>query len=275
MCLGCNILNALGGSPVLKPPVYPGPLPGDIGSNGQPLTIHLLPFSKNSMSQALDIEEPTVVIEIPVIPPPATIGTFYGQLDAFLSNLRPSAWAVGRNQLDDRQFYAGQIFAVNNYDDARRAIRDIVSEGEGSKKSPLDFKREVAHYYRFKEVFLNQILTKDPNPTGYAWAGELGVEWDAVYPAIGDPGLHDFSLDPPEARAAQDACDEAFTRMVESLQAAVNGCDGQLGNAVRAMFELRLAARRAFTTPLADPGKVAGPCFRCVPRELKANDECP
>ena len=30
MCLACNILNALGGHPLLNPPTYPGPLPGDI-----------------------------------------------------------------------------------------------------------------------------------------------------------------------------------------------------------------------------------------------------
>jgi hypothetical protein len=30
MCLACNILNALGGNPVIQVQAYPGPLPGDI-----------------------------------------------------------------------------------------------------------------------------------------------------------------------------------------------------------------------------------------------------
>jgi hypothetical protein len=71
-----------------------------------------------------------------------------------------SQWSPGRNQIDDRQFLAGAIFAVSSYDDAHQAIHDIVSEGEGTKESPLDFEGEVSHYYRFAEVFYDQVLTK-------------------------------------------------------------------------------------------------------------------
>ena len=50
--------------------------------------------------------------------------------------------------------------------------------------------------------------------------------------------------------------------MVTALQSAMTGTDGALGVAVRAMFDLRMAARDAFTVPLADPAKVAGPAFK-------------
>lgn len=49
--------------------------------------------------------------------------------------------------------------------------------------------------------------------------------------------------------------------MVDALQAAVTGSEGALGNAVRAMFDLRLAAKVALHTPLADGVAVAGPAF--------------
>jgi hypothetical protein len=140
-----------------------------------------------------------------------------------------------------------------------------VSEGEGSKESPLTFEGEVSHYYRFGEIYYDQVLTKAANPKGYAWTGKLGVDWSAVYPAIADPGSHDFSREPPEARAAQNACDRAFTRLVQELQRAVAGETGRLGNAVRAMFDLRVAARQALTVPLAVPTLVAGPSFRYRP----------
>ena len=149
--------------------------------------------------------------------------------------------------------------------DAHLAIRRIVSEGEGSKESPLDFAGEVSHYYRFGEIFYDQVLTKADNPKGYAWKGTLGVDWKAVYPAITDPGSHDFSKDPPAARAAQDGCDKAYTSLVQELQRAVAGEAGRLGNAVRAMFDLRTAARHALTVPLAVPTEVAGPSFRYRP----------
>ncbi len=276
MCLACNILNAVGGSPTLTAPVYPGPLPGGISGGGKdPLIIHLLPFSKPAMQQAMSIEEPEGgPIEFPhelaleAAPEFMTIGQFYHQLDSFLKTLPPSKWSQGRNQIDDRQFLAGAIFPVNSYEDAHRAIGDIVSEGEGSRKSPLDFEGEVSHYYRFAEVFYDQVLTKSTDPkneNGYVWKGQLGVDWTAVYPAIADPGARDFSKEPPEARAAQDRCDAAYTRVVQELQRAVSGESGHLGNAVRAMFDLRLAAKQALGIPLAVPTQVAGPSFRYRP----------
>ena len=196
MCLACNILNALGTNPALTAPKYPGPLPGGITGGGkQPLIIHLLPFSKDAMAQAMSIEEPEDgAIDFPhelvtaaADPDFMTIGQFYGQLDNFLKTLPPSKWSPGHNQIDDSQFFPGELFAVNGYADAHNAIQRIVSEGEGSKDSPLDFQGEVAHYYRFAEVFYDQVLTKANNPKGYAWVGKLGVDWDGVYPAIADP----------------------------------------------------------------------------------------
>jgi hypothetical protein len=270
MCLACNMLNALGGDPVLTPFVYPGPLPGDIGRpGGKPLTIRLLRFSKEAMAQAMEIERPAEPIDIPVVltldaaaPAAVTIGQFYDALDAFLKTLPPDAWIRGRNQIDDSQFFAGQLFAINGYDDAHRAITDIVSEGEGASDDPLDFQGEVAHYYRFGECFHDRVLTKADNPQGYTYGpATLGVDWSAVYPAIPDPAEHDFSKDPPAAQAAQAACNEAFSRMVDALRLAVTGDAGQLGHAVRAMFDLSRTAQLALTTPLADPATVAGPAF--------------
>ena len=270
MCLDCNILNAIGGNPVLTPPVYPGPLPGDIGPpGGEPLTIRLLPFSPDAMKQGMNIEQPEEIPDYPIVealrgaPPEAmTIGQFYAALDEFLSTLPQSAWVENRNQIDDSQFFPGQLFAVNSYADAHRAITQIVSEGEGTPKSPLDFQEEIAHFYRFGEAYHNLVLTKANNPLGYQWGPQpLGVNWNAVYPAIPDPGTHDFSNDPPAAQAAQTACNAAYSQMVDALRLAVTGDAAQLGIAVRAMFDLRMAANVAMTTPLADPSHVAGPSF--------------
>lgn len=278
MCLDCNILNALGGTPAIRPQQYPGPLPGDIGPNGVPLEIHLYPFSQEAMDQGMKIEAPENPPDIPVVTLEAvaeiaaikavTIGQFYASLDAFLSQLPASAWTANRNQIVDNQFLTGQLFAVNNYADAHRAISIIVSEGEGTEKgtsfNPLDFQDEVAHYFRFGEIYHDRVLTKAQNFVGYTFGPQkLGVKWDGVYPAIADPGKHDFSAEPPAAQASQKACNQAFTSLIDSLRAAVTGnpASSSLGNAVRAMFDLRLAAKHAMTVPLADASKVAGPAF--------------
>ncbi len=278
VCLAANILNALGGDPLLKPQSYPGPLPGDIGPDGTPLTLHLYPFGSDAMNQAMQIEQPVDVPLFPVEtfalkaePKAVTIGQFYDALDKFLATLPDSAWSKDRHQIDDNQFFAGQLFPIDNYADAHRAISNIVSEGEGAKDDPLDFQHEIAHYYRFGEIFYDKVLTKASNPLGYSWGpGKLGVDWAGAYPAIVDPGTHDFSGDPPAAQAAQDACNAAFTAMVEALQQALTGTDGALGHAVRAMFDLRMAALHAVTVPLADPSKVAGSAFLYQPQPVGA-----
>lgn len=268
MCLACNILNAIGGSPAITPPIFPAPLPGDIAHD---LIVHLYPFSQQAMKQGMDIETPVDPIDPPQLKAlaaaeetvPVTIGEYYARLDAELKQLPASDWTPGRNQITDDQFFQGQIFPINGYDDAHRAIDEIVSEGEGSPTagSPLDFESELAHFYRFQEVYRNQVLVKADNSVGYAWGEPLGVDWKAIYPAVADPQTIDFSKEPPPAQAAQAACDKAFTTMVNELRNAFNGESGRLGNAVRAMFDLRMAALNALNTPLADGTSVAGPSF--------------
>lgn len=281
MSLACNILNAIGGDPniIAAVPTYPGPLPGDIGSDPTtgPFLVHLLGFSEAAIQQGARIEEPEDPIPIPTEakltladeqePEFQTIGQFYHWLDRHLAALPADAWQPNRNQMIDDQFLVGDLFAVNSYLDAHRAIQRIVSEGEGSKTSPIDFQGDVAHFYRFEEIRRNATLTKDVSAQyGYVYDSDkpLGIDWRAAFPAIPDPGTHDFSGDPP-AHAAQVACNRAFTRMVRSLQDAVGGTAGSLGQAVRHMFDLRQATLAALRTPLAGGPKVAGPAFLYLP----------
>lgn len=267
-CLDCNILNAIGGTPrfVESVPTYPGPLPGDLGG----LTVHLLPFSEAAMQQGMAIETPEDgPIEYPVLEAVdeqwQTIGEFYADLQTCLEGLPAKAWHADRHQITDAQFLVSELFPVGGLEDAKRAIHVIVTEGEGSSVSPLDLDGDLAHFYRFKEIADDKLLTRTPEPPGYAWMGSLGVDFDAVFPAIADPSLHDFS-DDPAAAAAQHACNLAFSVMLDELELAVSGKPRHLGNAVRAMFDLRMAAIRALTTPLKGTSDVAGPAFIYLPR---------
>ena len=191
------------------------------------------------------------------------------RLEQALSELPASAWQPDRNQIDDSQFFQGQLFKVNSFADAQQAINDIISEGEGSTTSPLNFQGDLSHYYRFEEIFRNQVLTKADNPVGYVWGEPLGIDWNSVYPAITDPCIHDFSQDPPAAQAAQVQCNSAFSDMVDALQLAFNGQSAQLGVGVRCMFSLRQAMQLAFTSPLADGFSVAGPSFLYIPKNQR------
>jgi hypothetical protein len=224
------------------------------------------------MAQGMAIELPEIVQVFPELravqadDETETIGQFYERLDAFLSTLPAGDWQPNRNQISDDQFFPGQLYPINDYADAHRAISQIVSEGEGSSQSPLDFQNEVSHYYRFKEMNLNKVLTKTPQKPGYQYGPEsFGIDWAAVFPAIANPSKRDFSNDPPAAQAAQTACNVAYSRMVDALQLAVTGNRAALGIAVRAMFDLRMTALAALRVPLADGRSVAGPSFIYIP----------
>ena len=114
-------------------------------------------------------------------------------------------------------------------------------------------------------MHLDQVLTKTDQPPGYQWGpAQFGIDTNAVYDAIANPTQHDFSQDSPEAQAAQAACNLAYSRLIDCLQLAITGQEGQLGAAVRAMFDLRKAATVALQTPLSGGG-VAGPSFVYTP----------
>ena len=269
-----NVLNAIGGTPVVADasvvPTYPGSLPDGIGDDGSaPFVVHLLPFSKSAMQQAMTIEEPEDPIEFTAALAATTfqtIGQFYAALRQRLRALDPSVWVTPpRNQIDGSTSFPGEFEIVANADDADKALERIASQGEGTARSPLDFELDIAHFYRFSEIERDQALEEAPDaPNGFVWGAPLGIDWSAAVDAIADPSTHDFSQD-PTAAAAQQACDQAYTRMLTELHHAFNGEPDRLGDAVGAMFELRQAAIDAFDTPLAGSTKSAGPAFRFLP----------
>ena len=162
MMLACNILNALGGAPLIADaavvPTYPGPLPFAIGSqDGEPFKVHLFAFSEPAMQQAAKIEEPEDPLDIRSRPMALaepefhTIGEFYDALALALPPDGPDWNPV--NQIEDSTAFAGELFAISGRADAQKAIERIVSQGEGTSQgtegTPLDFEGEVSHYYRF------------------------------------------------------------------------------------------------------------------------------
>lgn len=276
MCLACNIMNAIGGNPSIATPEvaapYPRPLPGKVGSTDpqRPWEARLLPFGVAAMEQGMHIEEPEdgpIDVKAFAAAPPEddepeyqTIGEFYRRLAAKLAQAPASIWTPNRNQIDDAQFFQGQLFAVNGLEDALTAIQLIVSQGEGSRQNPVDLDGDLAHYYRFLELHENKVLELADTDHGYEWGASLNLDYDATYPAIENPSQYDFSKESEAVRAAQADCDRTFSAMLDALQRAFEGGVGQLGVAIRHMFEFRQAATIAFETPLSN-GKTAGPQF--------------
>ena len=138
MGLACNILNALGGSPLIdRPqfvPQYPGPLPGAVESE---LIVPLARFSLDLVKNVfMVIEEPETPLNFPVnafaAAPPLTIGQFYDTIKQLIIEGGQSIF-VGNSAKQVTAAVAGQeLIQVTDVNSAVQAIEMIVEQGEGT-----------------------------------------------------------------------------------------------------------------------------------------------
>ncbi|GAA4718312.1 ferritin-like protein [Nocardioides conyzicola] len=279
LTLAANLLNAIGGSPVLDAPhLLPG-YPRTLPHGAPALTVELQPFGPEALEGFLRIEHPS--------PPRAareadryeTIGQFYSAIEA---GLRYLCDALGEEKLftgdPSRQVGStypyggsGKVVAVTDLDTAIEALREIVEQGEGTSHTEVwdgdhqmfhADRNEVAHYYRFEELKLGRQYqagdTRESGPTGKP----VDVDWQAVHPMrpnqrIGDPGS------PEEVRQAQQRFNDAYCTLLWMLEQTFNGEPSTLGPATGAMFGLRAQAQALLQMPVGD-GLTAGPTFEYV-----------
>lgn len=282
MTIGCNILTAIGGRPLIAAPdflpTYPGLLPMGIGH----LTV---PLEKFSLAQVRDvfmeIEEPEAPLDIPVLDTLAaapatfsTIGAFYAALKAKIEELG-DVLIVGdpARQVVPTDWFGDHIFPIASAADAARAINLIVEEGEGTPESPLDPDGEFAHYYRFWEIAELKRIVADPSaPEGYSFSGaEILYNEDGVWDLTPNQRLAD--LDPASLAGRRGSqFSFVFTKLMNALQITFDGDPEMFDTALGLMFELKLAGQMLVQLPAVldgtPTGRNAGPVFEYsrVPR---------
>ncbi|MDQ3742217.1 MAG: ferritin-like protein [Actinomycetota bacterium] len=270
MALACNILNAIGGSPVIDHPdfvpTYPGPLPGSVESG---LVVPLEPLSIDLVKDVfMVIEEPEEPLDFRVAgegpPDKITIGEFYGaireQMDAATFDGPP-----------DRQVTTPlipELHEVRDADSAKAAIDLIVEQGEGTTTSPLGGDG-FAHYYRFAEIANGRRLVPNPHPdphdpdSDYSYSGEpLTLDPGGVLPLAENPTPAAYAGTAAEQWSAN--FDYTYTAMLKALHAAFNGQPGQLGPAIGLMDSCKQQALSLREIVLPD-GTCAGPTFTYRP----------
>ena len=305
MILAANVLNAVGGAPSIAyadfVPSYPAELP--IGTTS-PLTVNLRKFSPEALDTFLAIERPapaprveTDFLQAAVPVPPgqllamikkgtlyASIGDFYAAIVAGLNALEDEARTRGATifdgdagrQIGPQYYYdsGGAATPVSDLASALAALDVIVEQGEGYDGGTQDLdavpKNEIAHYYRFEEIRCGRFYTPgdtpESGPTGATFTVDYGP--DAVFDMIDNPTIALFGDGEVAARAL--ACAQAYTRLLEQLQRALNGRPEELVPAVVQMFTLKSAVLDLLANPA--PGhepQRAGPCFEYRP-ELQA-----
>jgi hypothetical protein len=266
MTLASNILNAIGGSPVIDSPGfiphYPGPLPGGVESQ---LRVHLAPFSMQQIEAFLTIEEPEHPLSNSKAPPDGvTIGEYYGAIRTRLKSLPASQWSADRNQV------SGLLgaFVVSDFASASKAIDTIVDQGEGTSNDPFDGD-ELAHYYRYMEIKMGHKLIKDLTvDPPYSYKGDP-VPYDptGVYPVDVDPSTATYVRRYGEHSGPvrqNNTFNYTYTSLLGVLHQVFNGDPTQLSSAVGMMFSLKGQAK-AMMSDLPGAGTNIGPSFEYQP----------
>ena len=187
MTLAANILNAIGGNPDFVHdrfiPVFPGPMPGGLHPE---LVLKLQPLTKDLLKDVfMVVEQPRrAPIEGESEEHNLTIGAFYRRIKRELVRLseKGGLFIPDHSRQIDGTYFPNEArvkpFPVTDLISALKAIDFIVSEGEGSSATnPIDFTgTEMAHYYKFAEIYHGHELVKD----GKNW-NFTGKKLTAVY----------------------------------------------------------------------------------------------
>ncbi|MFI7102603.1 ferritin-like protein [Streptomyces sp. NPDC050161] len=225
--LAGNLLSAIGGQPSIAHadflPTYPAnELPGGIS---QEIPIDLKPLLKEQLAVFMQIEYPDFP-PVALVPeqPPATIGAFYDRIITAFDTLMPA--------IDQNAHAVDVPFTkpIRSIADAIGAIERIKSEGEGVRGSPDQPSGEAqgrAHYYLFKELFVQKRLVK------------VGEKWSFSGAPVTLPEVYDF--EPSDARPNPST---EFNRTLSNLLVDLEKC-WTMGDApnVAAMFQLRIVGQ--------------------------------
>lgn len=265
LTIAANVLNAVGGRPVLdsRDAVldYPAPLP--MGTAGG-LEVHIGPMSISQTELFMAIEQP----EDPIAERSdvVTIGDFYAAVIEKIKELGEPAFATpSAPQVTAPWFPSTQLFAVTDVSSATRALGIVVEQGEGTATSPGDGDGELAHYYRFAEIKHGRRLVPDPTaPDGFSYTGDPVVfDPSGVHPMITDPKPAFY---PPDTRAGRltEQFGRSFRHLLVALQETFTGRPSALNAAMGIMYELRLQVIAMTTTPDPRPehaNECVTPCW--------------
>ena len=257
--LACNLLTAIGGNPILNQPgpvpEYPGPLPGGVLPD---LVVTLAGLSKQMLQLFMAIERPQHGPIAEAAKTFTSIGEFYAAIQSAFETVKP---AVNVNvQL---QGPLG-LQRLGNLDEIGQAITLITTQGEGSKQSPEEAPGDLAHFYRFAELYHGRALIKGRDGQ-WAYAG-AEIPFPDVWPMASVPAGGYAKADvAPAVWDNLSKFDQRFTTMLNQMQDAwSNGSEQSLIDSTATMFSMSSPAIALMKVPIPAGNGSYGPCFRLV-----------
>ncbi|MEE1784828.1 ferritin-like protein [Streptomyces sp. SP17BM10] len=261
--LVCNMLTSIGGTPKVTGaatvPQYPGPLPGGVRPE---LEVYLSGLSRESAFLFSEIEKP----DHPIAHAETytSIGAFYARIAEVFPTY--AHLLTGQRQIEFKmaaQHGAGNdIEPMTTIDDVLQAIAIIKAQGEGTDASPENpfpgKPDELAHYYRFREIYHGRKLVKVSDSDHPKW----DFQGDPIPLPDRDPAARvpagGWANDPANRPTAQTAAklqtfNGHYSTMLRKLEEAwQTGSTTPLFSAIGSMGSMRNAAREILAIPLPD-----------------------
>ena len=281
MTLAANLLNAVGGSPVLDRPGFIPSYPTCLPHSAESFVVPLAPFTPDTLAVFMKIEKPEEHDAPPEDDHYHTIGQFYRAIEDGFRSLcgslgeRAVFTGDGSRQITPDAFDytgSGRIIAVTDLASALAAIEEIEEQGEGLKHTEVwdgdrdmfhPVREEVAHYFRFVEVRDGRWFQRGDTPASGPTGDPFAVDWTAVYPV--KPGCR--TQDCPDGSSLRERMvlfNATYCGLLRDLQRAFNGDPWHLYAAMPAMLTLRTLARELMQTPVGDGPQTACPSFEYV-----------
>lgn len=273
MILVANILNAIGGDPVLAKkgvaPEYPTTLPDSDGS----FMVSLQPLSLAAIQTFMRIELPTPKHTPAKADGYDTIGQFYAAImEAIVRLSKKGEIRFDHNphrQVSPSDYYNGHgtVIAVTDSRSAIAACKEIIHQGEGSDRTIYEKGHEVdgigyelAHYYRFMEISLGRRFQLGDTPESGPTGALLPIDWSSVMNMIADPKRGWFAPDDPRGML-MDECNHSWVMLLRELEQGFRGDKDAIKRAVPWMMKLKRQAQGLMNVPSGIAGTMLGPSF--------------
>jgi hypothetical protein len=281
MIMVANILTAISGKPriVAKEllPRYPSPMPHSANA----FQVNLLKFSKEAVTTFLKIERPAQSTAPKKAGKFRSIGEFYAAVREAINRLdleekkngQPRGIFTGneQHQVTEEHYYGGggKLVSVYSIDDANRALEEIVGQGEGidgtiedADETMFGEEIELAHYFRFNEIFCERRYRYTDQPSDAPSGEPLPVDWNAVYNVMPNPKMKDFKKTPGIFQKAK-TFNQTYSKLLRNIETACTGNPQVLRDGIPLMHALRNQAIELMNDKSGD--FTAGPSFEYVP----------
>lgn len=261
--LVCNLLSAIGGAPVLTDPTvlpkYPDALPGGVIPG---LELSLRGFSRDAIADFMKVEYPAdgpvALFHDKSYP---TIGAFYDAISAALIAKAPEL------KVNTQQSGSLGLTHLTTLDEALAALALIKRQGEGSASSPVDTGlNDLAHYYRFAELFHQHRIVLDDTTGDWSYTGEI-VQMPDVWPVgvvpAGGYAQQDVT---PAVWALLSEFDREYTAMLRQLSDAWRTGDPDFLGQAESTMSIGLTGPAEDLVKIQIPNQLVNyaPCFRFI-----------